>query len=118
MMTIDERAAETERARTLSIDEEAVKAKLNEMAKSSKIAKDAQTLIGVLEARVESVLLTSNDELTQAGHELEDWRKMVTAIEALVEERLTQAYITRDIARMSFLEELAADIKKTKADWS
>lgn len=118
MMTIDERAAETERARTLSIDEQAVKAKLNEMATSSKIAKDALTLVGVLEARVESVLLTSNDELTQAAHELEDWRKMVTAIEALVQERITRAYTAGHVHLVEIFEEVARDIAKTKADWS
>lgn len=99
-------------------DEADAKKKLVELAKTSKVAQDVLHLVGVLEARVESVLLTSNDELTQAEHQLEDWRKMVTAIEELVQERITRAYTGGHTVIVELLEEVARDIAKTKADWS
>ncbi len=102
----------------MSADDDAKRAKLVELAKSSDMARYALGRISALEEEIECARLQHNEELTEATHDLEDWRKMVTAIEALVQERLTSAYTAGDFPKLQLLEELAAAIAKTKADWS
>lgn len=109
-----ERAAQNERP--LSIDEQEVKLKLVELSKTSKVARDALTLIGALEERVENVLLTSGEELTEAEHDIEDHRRLVVAIEEIIQARLTRAYTAGHANLVQIFEEVARDIAVAKAD--
>ncbi len=93
-----------------------LRAKLVELAKTSKVARDALALIVALEERIENVLLTSSEELTEAEHDIEDHRRLVTAIEEIIQARLTRAYTAGHANLVQIFEEVARDIAVAKAD--
>ena len=96
----------------------AKRTKLVELSKTSEIATYALARIYELEAEQESILLHHSEELGNAEVELEDWRKVVSAIEAVVQERLTRAYTAGHTNLVQIFEEVARDIAVSKADFT
>jgi hypothetical protein len=96
----------------------AKRTKLVELSKTSEIATYALARIYELEAEQESMLLHHSEELSDAELATADQRKLVAAIEDLVQARLAKAYVDGDHRMLGAMELLVSDIAKAKADFT